>query len=70
MKVKSKQLAKGDLMLRNAHLTGIEQDRGKLSPNWAGPYVIKEIIKEGTYIRQGKTLPRTWHANCLKKFYM
>lgn len=64
-KVKSKDLRKGDLVLSNAQLTGLEQNRGKLSPNWEGPYVIKKVIREGTYIltdNNGKTLPRTYLA--------
>lgn len=72
-KVKSKHLIKGDLVLRNAQLTGKEQDKEKLSPNWEGPYVIKEIVREGTYIltdNNRKTLPRTWYANFPKKLYM
>lgn len=61
-KVRNKDLTKGDLVLRNAQLTGVGQDKGKLSPNWEGPYVIKETIKNGTYIlmkENEKILPRT-----------
>lgn len=31
-KMKDKGLAKGDLVLRNARMTGADQDKGKLSP--------------------------------------
>lgn len=40
IKVKPKDLTKGDLVLRNAQLIGIEQDKGKLSPNWENLYII------------------------------
>lgn len=71
-KVRKKNLVKGDLVLRNAQSTDVEQEKGKLSSNWKGPYVIKEVVKEGTYIlmkEDGKALPRTWNINSLKKFY-
>lgn len=70
--MKAKELKKGDLVLRNAQLTGIGQEKGKLSANWEGPYIIKEIVKEGTFIlmdSSGKTLPWTWHSNSLRKYY-
>lgn len=72
MKVKNKDLNKGDLVLWNAQLTGIKQDKGKLTPNWKDPYVMKKVIKDGTYVlmkEDGKILPRTWHTNSLRKFY-
>lgn len=71
-KVKDKRLKKGDLVLRNALLTMKEQDKGKLSPNWEGPYIIEEVISDDKFTlakHDGKSLPRTWHANTLKKYY-
>ena len=44
--VKFRSLHKGDLVLRI--LRGlIEDPRGKLRPNWSGPYVIRELTLEG-----------------------
>lgn len=71
-KVKEKNLAEGDLVLKNAQLTNKKQYKGKLAPNWEGPYVISKVIKEGTFTLMecsDKILSRTWHAYTLKKFY-
>lgn len=71
-KVRAKGLLKDDLALRNVQLTGVEQNKGKLSPNWEEPYIIKEVIKDGTFIlmeSNGEKLPRTWHSDSLRKFY-
>lgn len=66
-------LVKGGLVLRNAQLTGLEQNKGKLSPNWEGPYVIKKVIQDRTFIPMAdsneKRLPRIWHSDTLRKFY-
>lgn len=59
-RIKEKSLKKGDLVLRNARLTTKEEEKGKLSPNWEGPYVIKDIVSEGTFTlmkHNGKCLP-------------
>lgn len=60
------------MVLRNTLLITKEQDKRKLSPNWEGPYIIKDIISESTFTlikHDDKCLPRTWHANTLKKYY-
>lgn len=70
--MKDKKLAPGDLVLRNARLTMTEQNKGKLSKNWEGPYIIKEVWKPGTFklIKEdGSEIPRTWLANNLKKYF-
>lgn len=50
------KLTTGDLILRNAHLTMTEQNKGKLSQNWEGPYIIKEEWKTGTRSSQSKKM--------------
>ncbi|RRT33788.1 hypothetical protein B296_00026683, partial [Ensete ventricosum] len=45
--------------------------RGKLAPNWEGPYRVVEVIREGTYTlatMEGRMLPRTWHTSNLQNF--
>ncbi|RWW81425.1 hypothetical protein BHE74_00010166, partial [Ensete ventricosum] len=46
--------------------------RGKLAPNWEGPYQVVEVVREETYTlatMEGQVLPRTWHISNLRKFY-
>ncbi|RRT76543.1 hypothetical protein B296_00015286, partial [Ensete ventricosum] len=46
--------------------------RGKLTPNWDGPYRVVDVVREGTYTlatTEGRVLPRTWHISNLQNFY-
>ncbi|GJR03016.1 reverse transcriptase domain-containing protein [Tanacetum coccineum] len=46
--------------------------RGKLSPNWEGPYEVTEAFGDGVYrlkSMDGEVLPRTWNIANLKKCY-
>ncbi|RWW50826.1 hypothetical protein BHE74_00042879, partial [Ensete ventricosum] len=46
--------------------------KGRLAPNWEGPYRIVKTIHEGAYTLtnlNGKQLPMTWHISNLRKFY-
>ncbi|RWW24777.1 hypothetical protein GW17_00010913 [Ensete ventricosum] len=38
----------GDLVLRKAEVNDPTRSRGKLAPNWEGPYQIADVIREGT----------------------
>jgi hypothetical protein len=43
---------------------------GKWSPNWEGPYRIKEVILENSYMVQcvqGTSLPRALNGKYMKK---
>ena len=45
---------------------------GKLGSNWEGPYVISRIVRPGNYelqMEDGKTLPHSWNAEHLRRFY-
>ena len=45
-KVKPRKLKKGDLVLKV--LKGLISDlRGKFRPTWSGPYVIRDLTREG-----------------------
>ena len=45
-RVKPKKFQKGDLVLKV--LSGLINDpRGKFRPNWNGPYVIRDLTREG-----------------------
>lgn len=71
-RIRKEKLAPGDLVLRNTRLTLTEQSKGKLSQNWEGPYIIKEEWKTGTFKlvkEDGIPVPRTWHANNLRRYF-
>ncbi|GAV77103.1 hypothetical protein CFOL_v3_20575 [Cephalotus follicularis] len=42
--VNPKPLREGDLVLRNAAIADPTDTRGKLAPNWEGPYKVKKVL--------------------------
>ena len=48
-KVKSRNLKKGDLVLKD-NRAPIHDPRGKFRPNWTGPYIIKAIWSGGAVV--------------------
>ena len=70
-RVKNKVFRAGDLVLQRAAVSQ-PQDRGKLAPNWEGPYEVKEIVRPGTYYLkelEGADLPRPWSLKNLRMYY-
>ncbi|XP_074359933.1 uncharacterized protein LOC141700056 [Apium graveolens] len=60
-----------DLVLRDTEASD-PTNQGKLQPNWEGPYVVKEVIRPGTYklnYLSGTEVPNTWHGTRLRNFY-
>ena len=60
----------GDLVLRKREAAG--RPVGKLNPNWEGPFIIVRSLEHRAYqlaTTDGKTLPRTWNIENLRKFY-
>ncbi|RZS05617.1 hypothetical protein BHM03_00036157, partial [Ensete ventricosum] len=51
-----------------AEVSDPTRSRGKLAPNWEGPYRVANTSREGTYTLV--TMPRTWHISNLRKFYV
>ncbi|RRT75798.1 hypothetical protein B296_00017857, partial [Ensete ventricosum] len=46
--------------------------RGKLAPNWEGPYRAIKVVRQVTCIlttMDGKQLSSSWHISNLRKFY-
>ena len=71
-RVSKRPLKVGDFVLRKMESVGRANEQGKLTPNWEGPYRIREEVRDGTYRLQsldGKHLPRTWNVDNLKKYY-
>ena len=72
LRVKERYYRERDLVLRKIEASGVGQ-KGKLSPNWEGPYKIKKVKGRGTYVletMEGEEVPRTWHAQNLKIYYI
>ena len=72
LRVKERFFRQGDLVLRKIEASGVGQ-KGKLAPNWEGPYRVKETIGRGSYkleTLEGNEVPRTWHASNLKVYYI
>ena len=72
LRVKERFFREGDLVLRKAEASGIGP-KGKMAPNWEGPYQVKKILGQGSYKLQtldGVEIPRAWHAQNLKVYYI
>ena len=71
-RVKPRSYKPGDLVLKKLMPARKDPSHGKLGPNWEGPYIISHIIRPGNYelqMEEGKTLPHSWNAEHLKRFY-
>ena len=71
-KVKLRPLAPGDLVLRKVLGTARNPARGKLRPNWEGPYRITSVAGIGAYFLEDldeHVVPRPWNVNNLKRYY-
>jgi len=68
-KVIKREFAVGDLVLRRNQKHSKE---GKLAANWEGPYRVRMKTGTGAYGLEDlhkRTIPRTWNAEKLKKYY-
>ncbi|GAV58361.1 hypothetical protein CFOL_v3_01895 [Cephalotus follicularis] len=71
-RVNPRPLREGDLVLRNATIADPTGTRGKLAPNWEGPYKVKRVLRPGTFKLEtlgGREIPRAWNAEHLRKYY-
>ncbi|GAV66648.1 hypothetical protein CFOL_v3_10158, partial [Cephalotus follicularis] len=48
-RVNPRPLREGDLVLRNMVIADPTGTRGKLAPNWEGPYKVKMVLRLGTF---------------------
>ncbi|PWA66339.1 hypothetical protein CTI12_AA328080 [Artemisia annua] len=47
--------------------------QGKLTPNWEGPYIIRQANNNGSYlltVPEGDDIPLTWYASNLIRCYI
>ncbi|GAU32075.1 hypothetical protein TSUD_53430 [Trifolium subterraneum] len=68
-RVMAREFREGDLVLKRP--MG-RNKRGKLAPNWEGPYRIQEAFGGGAYrleTLKGETLPRAWNVINLRFYY-
>ena len=59
------------MVLRKIEASGVGQ-KGKLAPNWEGPYKVQGLRGPGAYkleTMEGIEVPRTWHTQNLKIYY-
>ena len=71
-RVKPRSYKPGDLVLKKLLPIRKDPSQGKLGPNWEGPYIVSRVIRPGNYelqTEEGKTLPHSWNAKHLKRFY-
>ena len=69
-KVKHRSFHQGDLVWRIA--SNGRKHAGKFSPNWEGPFCIREVIGKGAYRLEylyGTPIPATWNSSHLKFYY-
>ncbi|XP_074337441.1 uncharacterized protein LOC141674630 [Apium graveolens] len=70
-KAKIREYEVGDLVLRDTEASD-PTNQGKLHPNWEDLYIVKEVLRPGTYKLNhlgGTEVPNTWHGAQLRKFY-
>ena len=71
-RVRPRSYMPGDLILKNLLLVRKDPMHGKLEPNWEGHYIVSRIVRPSNYelqMEEGKTLPHSWNAEHLKRFY-
>ncbi|GAV63017.1 hypothetical protein CFOL_v3_06539, partial [Cephalotus follicularis] len=70
--VNPRPLREGDLVLQNAVIADPTNTRGKLAPNWEGPYKVKNVLRPGTFKLEslgGREIRRAWNFEHLRKYY-
>ena len=70
-KVKPREFREGDLLLRKI-LSFNANSRGKWTPNFEGPYVVKKAFSSGALILEtmdGEEFPRPMNADAVKKYF-
>ncbi|GAV79082.1 hypothetical protein CFOL_v3_22547, partial [Cephalotus follicularis] len=70
--VNPRPLREGDLVLRNSAIADPTGTRGKLAPNWEGPYKVKRVLRPGIFKLEtlgGSEIPRAWNVEHLRMYY-
>ena len=72
LRVEERFFRVGDLVLGKADTLGVGP-KGKMAPNWEGPYAVKSVTSHGSYklkTLDGVEVQRSWHATNLKIYYI
>ena len=70
-KVRPREFQEGELVLKKI-LPNQKDSRGKWTPNYEGPYVVKKAFSRGALIltnMDGEDLPHPINSDSVKKFY-
>ena len=70
-KVKPRNFQKGDLVLKKV-LHNMQDPRGKFTPNYEGPYIVKKVLSSGAMVlsRMDRSdLKDPVNANAVKVYY-
>ena len=70
-RIRPKQFQEAELVLKRIPQNRLDP-RGKWSPNWEGPYVVKKAFLGGALIlieMDGKKFPSPINADIVKKYY-
>ncbi|GAV56592.1 hypothetical protein CFOL_v3_00134, partial [Cephalotus follicularis] len=70
-RVNPRPLKEGNLVLRNTTMVDPTDTRGKLAPNWEGPYKVKKMLRPGTFKLEtldDREIPRAWNSEHLRKY--
>ena len=62
----------GDLVLRKVVGSQKDPTKGKLGPNWEGPYKVTSVAGVGAYRLEdmiGKAIPRPWNTHNLRVYF-
>ena len=71
-RVKLKRFNPGDMVLPKVSQATKDPTKGKLGPNWEGPYKVVQYSRRRSYYLKDmdeKPLPHPWNAEHLKKYY-
>lgn len=69
MKVRQKGVKQRELVLKKVTNP---TNKGKLSPNWEGPYRARGVMDNGAYklkTLEGLEIPRTWNVSNLRFYF-
>ena len=71
-RVKNRRFRVGDLVLKKVLPNMQDPGVGTLGPNWEGPYIVKDVVRPGTYslsTLDGNILRHAWNAEHLRAYY-
>ncbi|PNX83796.1 hypothetical protein L195_g039844, partial [Trifolium pratense] len=71
-RVRPREFKEGDLVLKKI-LSFQPDSRGKWTPNYEGPYIVKRVFSGGAMIlatMDGDELPRPVNADAVKKYFV